>query len=92
MLRHALLLSLFSALVLPGCFLFRREPARVVVRPAGYTAGQTGATGAATPQNDIPPRDALERSRRRAALVGPTKDGDRAVAKHGVQELIRRHW
>lgn len=61
MLRHALLLSLFCGLVLPGCFLFRREPARVVVRPAGYTAGATVGGGTSTPANDIAPRDALER-------------------------------
>lgn len=60
MLRHAFRLSLLSLLVLQGCFIFRREPARVVVRPAGYTAGTTTA-GAPVPQNDIAPREALER-------------------------------
>lgn len=62
MLRHALLLSLFVATCLPGCFLFRRQPARVVVRPAGYSGGVTVTAGATTaPQNDLPPREALER-------------------------------
>ena len=56
MLRHAFLLSLLSLLLLQGCFIFRREPARVVVRPAGYTAGSTA--GAPAPQNDIAPREA----------------------------------
>lgn len=62
MLRHALLLSLFVSFALPGCFLFRRQPSRVVVRPSGFVPSVTvTGSAAAAPQNDLPPRDALER-------------------------------
>ncbi len=78
MMRQALLLVLLISTALPGCFLFRRTPPRVVVRPGGHTGAVTISPGssAATVDNDLPPRDALERienhlTSRNFARTGP---------------------